>query len=172
MKCLPHLKIPQAKGIVLHDWHAEILALRAFNHFLIQECLELARSPTSSSHFLRRRRQSETNEQGSSQPFTLREDLKLHMYCSEAPCGDASMELTMDAQEDATPWPEPASFSTESTADKNELHGRGYFSQLGIVRRKPCECRLYNPVILRVDSLMAIYHSPPGRTPGSLQVLL
>ena len=57
------------------------------------------------------------------------------------------MELTMDAQEDATPWPEPASSTAESTLEGleiNELHGRGYFSQLEIVRRKPCEEPLSN----------------------------
>lgn len=140
MKCLPHSKIAQAKGIVLHDWHAEVLALRAFNHFLIQECLELAGTPATSSPFLRRRRQSDLQEQGCSQPFVLRDDLKLHMYCSEAPCGDASMELIMDAQEDATPWPEPADSAPEGILQQTELLGRGHFSQLGIVRRKPCTC--------------------------------
>lgn len=147
MKCLPLSKIPQAKGVVLHDWHAEILALRAFNHFLIQECHELARSPTFSSPFLRRRRQSDCHEHERPQPFTLRDELKLHMYCSEAPCGDASMELTMSAQEDATPWPEPAGSATESNPEETELLGRGYFSQLGIVRRKPCGCTRYKPAI-------------------------
>jgi len=156
MKCLPHSKIAQAKGIVLHDWHAEILALRAFNHFLIEECLELARSPASSSPFLRRRRQSDIQERKPSQPFMLRDDLKLHMYCSEAPCGDASMELTMDAQEDATPWLEPASSATEGIFDGAELHGRGFFSQLGIVRRKPCACRSYTPFIRRRGFLMTL----------------
>lgn len=149
MKCLPLSKIPQAKGVVLHDWHAEILALRAFNHFLIQECHELARSPAFSSLFLRRRKQSDTHEHDSPQPFKLRDGLKLHMYCSEAPCGDASMELTMGAQEDPTPWPEPAGSATESNSEETKLLGRGYFSQLGIVRRKPCGCLLYKPAILR-----------------------
>lgn len=43
------------------------------------------------------------------------------------------MELTMAAQEDATPWGEP------EIIDESEqtLPGRGYFSRLGIVRRKP-----------------------------------
>jgi len=141
MKCLPHSKISQAKGTVLHDWHAEILAVRAFNHFLVQECLDLANSPASSSPFLLQRRQSDTHEQKCSQPFALRDDLKLYMYCSEAPCGDASMELIMDAQKDATPWPERSSSGTESFPEGDELLGRGYFSQLGIVRRKPCTCQ-------------------------------
>ncbi|KAK3109394.1 hypothetical protein LTR53_017397, partial [Teratosphaeriaceae sp. CCFEE 6253] len=42
MKCLPHVKLEQAKGNVLHDWHGEILALRAFNLWLVDECAALA----------------------------------------------------------------------------------------------------------------------------------
>jgi tRNA-specific adenosine deaminase 1 len=80
------------------------------------------------------------------------------MYCSEAPCGDASMELVMDAQEDATPWISApptisASFidkvNTESSsypfnlpdvnleASISALRGRSNFSHLGSVRLKP-----------------------------------
>lgn len=140
MKCLPHGKIAQANGIVLHDWHAEVLAIRAFNHFLVQECDDLAKSAAASSFFIRRREEHEMDGQGGSQPFTIRDDVQLHMYCSEAPCGDASMENTMDAQKDATPWPDHAPSATEMHSQDPILHGRGYFSQLGIVRRKPCMC--------------------------------
>lgn len=51
------------------------------------------------------------------------------------------MELTMAAQEDASPWELPASTldSTQYSPPESEsaLPGRAYFSQLGIVRRKP-----------------------------------
>jgi tRNA-specific adenosine deaminase 1 len=43
------------------------------------------------------------------------------------------MELTMAAQEDATPW----STNTEASTDEPTLHGRGYFGALGVTRRKP-----------------------------------
>ena len=33
MKCLPLLKALFANGNILHDWHAEIIALGAFNPF-------------------------------------------------------------------------------------------------------------------------------------------
>lgn len=51
----------------------------------------------------------------------------------------------MDAQDDPTPWPvkDPtrADFMyPTSEASQGILHGRAYFSQLGIVRRKPCQC--------------------------------
>jgi tRNA-specific adenosine deaminase 1 len=46
------------------------------------------------------------------------------------------MELTMATQEDPTPW-EVASLP-ERGAEDSVLRGRGYFSELGTVRRKPC----------------------------------
>ncbi|KAI0509229.1 adenosine deaminase/editase [Xylaria bambusicola] len=158
MKCLPSSKLPQAQGNVLHDWHAEVLAIRAFNCFVLDECRALASGSKSSSPFIRRRDGAEIaaipnsvelhngDENWHSQPFAWREDVILHMYCSEAPCGDASMELTMASQEDATPWsipvvPQQETLSIPSivpdSAPDTLLPGRAYFSQLGIVRRKP-----------------------------------
>ncbi|KAI1092902.1 adenosine deaminase/editase [Rostrohypoxylon terebratum] len=144
MKCLPSSKVTQAQGNVLHDWHAEILAIRAFNRFVLDECKILAQG--GSSKFLRRRTSDEMNNSYSGeieaekswhgQPFAWREDIILHMYCSEAPCGDASMELIMDSQEDATPWEMPPEV-TAAASSSGTLPGRAYFSQLGIVRRKP-----------------------------------
>jgi tRNA-specific adenosine deaminase 1 len=132
MKCLPIHKIPHAKGCILHDWHAEVLAIRGLNAFLIQECLDLAKSTEYTSPYLCRR----SSDSSRFQPFTLREALRIQMYCSEAPCGDASMELVMNAQEDATPWELPA--HDDRTLEETPLRGRGYFSELGRVRRKPC----------------------------------
>lgn len=136
MKCLPSHKVPQAQGFVLHDWHAEILAIRGFNCYLLQECHQLLESNDHTSPFIRRRNRSELSVSRGLQPFTIHERVKIYMYCSEVPCGDASMELTMSSQEDATPW---AVLPEASNADQPEvLKGRGYFSELGIVRRKPC----------------------------------
>lgn len=74
-------------------------------------------------------------------PFELREDLSIWMYCTCAPCGDASMELCIAAQEDATPWelssPNPSVPTNEDDPTKRLLDGRAYFSILGVVRRKP-----------------------------------
>ncbi|KAI0162035.1 adenosine deaminase/editase [Xylariaceae sp. FL1272] len=153
MKCLPSSKLSQAQGNVLHDWHAEILCIRAFNRFVLDECHALASGLKTLSDFIRRQSSSELpsapeskhkcyeNGLWDSHPFAWREDVILHMYCSEAPCGDASMELTMAAQEDASPWPSPE-FQNSSSAPvptdlESLLPGRAYFSQLGIVRRKP-----------------------------------
>ncbi|PYI17789.1 hypothetical protein BO99DRAFT_482960 [Aspergillus violaceofuscus CBS 115571] len=205
-KCLAASQLPNCKGLVLHDWHAEVLALRAFNYWVLSEVRGLllgedvaattqSSSPSSSpspSRFIRRRSPQQQQQQHPDQPpFELQPDLKVYMCCTCAPCGDASMELTMAAQEDPTPWvedpspSEPVSLSnppapeephpthpttskpptaalsstsnphTSTTVAKtppttdppssaptkpppaNLLDGRGHFSKLGIVRRKP-----------------------------------
>ncbi|KAF2875470.1 adenosine deaminase/editase [Massariosphaeria phaeospora] len=145
MKCLPSSKLPLANGNILHDWHAEVLALRSFNRFLLDECHLLSTLPYPSSQYIRQRPPIERTET-ELQPFTFREDVEIHMYCSEAPCGDASMELIMQAQDDATPWTSPLSVVTgtsdvDRTGQGEEplavLRGRSHFGHLGAVRCKP-----------------------------------
>ncbi|KAK3078384.1 hypothetical protein LTS18_007641 [Coniosporium uncinatum] len=137
MKCLPTSKLSPAKGNVLHDWHAEILAIRAFNRFLVDECADLAATGLRRAAYLRWREEGEKSP-ADFQPFAVKEDVGIHMYCSEAPCGDGSMELVMQEQDDATPWElPPATANDEDWSNEQPLRGRGYFSQLGIVRLKP-----------------------------------
>lgn len=136
MKCVPQNKIADLLGNVIHDSHAEILALRAFNRFLLDQCADLAakgsnrqdgnpdsivewRKPPSKplndkenhaehvsqeSDMRNAQQIDDVPDLWQAQPFRIKPSLRIHMYCSEAPCGDASMELTMAAQEDATPW--------------------------------------------------------------------
>jgi tRNA-specific adenosine deaminase 1 len=95
MKCLPQSKISQAQGVVLHDWHAETVAIRSFNQFLLGECQSLAQSGEQKSDYLRRRIPAEITA-SHFQPFTLNEDVILHMYCSEAPCTWPSIAFVID----------------------------------------------------------------------------
>ncbi|KAH0497133.1 hypothetical protein TgHK011_004463 [Trichoderma gracile] len=149
MKCLPAAKLAEAKGVAIHDWHAEVLAIRTFNRFLLDECQTLVESKSHEHESILQRDDSRPIDPqsggGYTRHFKVRKDVKLHMYCSEAPCGDASMELIMAAQADASPWQLPTSqqapvnnTSADSEPDSaTQLPGRAYFSQLGIVRRKP-----------------------------------
>ncbi|KAL4875995.1 adenosine deaminase/editase, partial [Aspergillus karnatakaensis] len=172
-KCLPASQITHCNGLVLHDSHAEILAMRAFNFWLLSECHSyLSReqeSPDSSSasardtdqsvsQYIRRRKRLQiSGKEGPEPPFELRPDIAIYMYCTCAPCGDASMELVMAAQEDPTPWempmpdpipttpsdtsPQPQSQNKSQNKNQNEkpilLSGRAHFQNLGSVRRKP-----------------------------------
>jgi len=95
MKCLPAIKLPVLNGMGLHDWHAEIMAIRAFNHFVLEECRDIAIHGRP-SEFLRRRDDEELAilEKESvwhGQPFAWRDNVTLYMYCSEAPCKCLSM---------------------------------------------------------------------------------
>lgn len=180
MKCLPQNKLSSANGLILHDWHAEVLAIRSFNHFVLQECKAILATENGpkpyESPYLHRRTNDDVERtngkevddndgcQKQQQPFVWKDNVTLHMYCSEAPCGDASMELTMSAQEDASPWESPlpprllakanscSSSSSSFAATENPqnqlpsppsstpdllLLGRACFSHLGVVRRKP-----------------------------------
>ncbi|PKS09178.1 hypothetical protein jhhlp_003792 [Lomentospora prolificans] len=167
MKCLPAAKLKEASGNGLHDWHAEILAIRAFNHYLLSEAVKLSQSTGENGESFILQWATPADREAVSQPFTIRNDVKLYMYSSEAPCknlylpqsssatsrtslilivsppvqgGDASMELTMSAQEDPTPWVVPTSSDQGGavpSASPSQLPGRQYFSNLGIVRRKP-----------------------------------
>lgn len=86
MKCLPRTKVTQAQGVVLHDWHAEIVAIRSFNRFLLDEIQASIASDSYTSRYLRRRAPSELTKEHF-QPFAVNEGIIFHMYCSEAPCG-------------------------------------------------------------------------------------
>lgn len=132
MKCLPATKVTLAQGTTLHDWHAEIVAMRAFNFFLLQECSNLLEDESAHSSILRRRL-GEERSTSNFQPFAIKDGVMIFMYSSEAPCGDASMELVMSSQEDATPW----TIASDECEPSQVMKGRGYFSELGIVRRKP-----------------------------------
>lgn len=147
MKCLPASKVAKANGNVLHDWHAEVLAIRGFNRWILDECAQLAEQgrdgrgewvdwaderacdgetgdSTTEAHASSTRK--------TRPPFRLKPDVQIHMFCSQAPCGDASMELTMASQPDATPWT-----SAAPSSKPEDMLGRGHFDLLGVVRRKP-----------------------------------
>ena len=147
VKCLPISQVSDAMGIVLHDQHAEILAIRAFNRFLLKESMVLIQNGLRENACVRRAGASEAIIH----PFALADDIQIYMYCSDAPCGDASMELVMRSQPDSTPWVPPAADGT--------MYGRGYFSQLGRVRRKPgtsmrssCYCSSLHSFAARPDA--------------------
>ncbi|CAK3957622.1 related to tRNA-specific adenosine deaminase 1 [Lecanosticta acicola] len=155
MKCLPREKVEagEIQGNVLHDWHAEVLAIRGFNRWILDECEELVRREEKEEgtwvrwrderrmQMLEEGDRVEGKEETFEPPFELQPNISIHMYCSQAPCGDASMELTMAEQEDATPWttPPPSAISSSPSEPSEEITmlGRGHFDQLGIVRRKP-----------------------------------
>lgn len=85
MKCLPASKISQSNGVGIHDWHAEVLAIRTFNRFLLDECENILDEDDESSIIQKKINASNLNDTPL-QLFEIKDGVKLHMYCSEAPC--------------------------------------------------------------------------------------
>lgn len=158
-KCLPAPSLPRCNGAVLHDCHAEVLALRGWNRWLLAEIERLSKGGYV-SRWVEYRPHAHAQDGGSVaeppvKPFILRPDVRIYLFSTEAPCGDASMglliESTVQTHGDATAWPEPEprSISTSDPPPEPQLdtstypptapplHGRAYFSLLGLVRRKP-----------------------------------
>ncbi|CAA16857.1 tRNA specific adenosine-37 deaminase Tad1 [Schizosaccharomyces pombe] len=121
VKCTPAGIIKNEQlGSVLHDCHAEILALRCFNRLLLEHCILIKES----------KKDTWLLEVADNGKFTLNSNLLIHLYVSECPCGDASMELLASRLENNKPW--------NLTVDSEKLmRGRADFGLLGIVRTKP-----------------------------------
>ncbi|EXJ63754.1 hypothetical protein A1O7_00089 [Cladophialophora yegresii CBS 114405] len=137
-KCLSASAMHKCKGLVLHDSHAEVLALRGLNHWLLSEVQAMLQIPAYQSPYLEfcQRQSTLTDEEDCAQvdgpPFNIKDNIKICFFTTEAPCGDASMELLIESfpSSAATPWPADGQRDIQ-------LQGRGHFSLLGYTRRKP-----------------------------------
>lgn len=142
-KSIPVSALSKCKGLILHDCHAEILALRGFNYWLLAEIRRMLDSESYESIWLEFTSPGDgahsSSHKWSPFPFRLREGVQVSLFSTEAPCGDASMELLMNATEaagrDITPWPVTTAVPNISTPQLPP--GRGCFSNLGALRRKP-----------------------------------
>lgn len=132
-KSLPVSALPRCEGRVLHDCHAEILALRGLNYWLLGEMECILQNPGYESAWLKLNDSLEDEADGLSSryPIALRADVRISLFSTTAPCGDASMDLLVRASSDAHPWPE------ENIVPGSLPLGRGHFSLLGRLRRKP-----------------------------------
>jgi double-stranded RNA-specific adenosine deaminase len=75
-------------GIFLKDMHAEVLAKRGFQRFLLQECfvaIKAVRDGTAPSRFLECMNIS-------TMELRFREGITVHLYSSSQPCGNASIK--------------------------------------------------------------------------------
>ncbi|KDQ64964.1 hypothetical protein JAAARDRAFT_28624 [Jaapia argillacea MUCL 33604] len=123
-KCLPTSKFPLA-GDALHDSHAEVLARRGAIRWFVEEVQRYA--GTGSSDWI---------ERVEGDKFDLKPHVKMYMYVSTVPCGDAStrylassQDPTMSTLKSSTPWA-PLPPNTPS-------RGRDNYSLHGVLRTKP-----------------------------------
>lgn len=121
VKAMPDTKLNISKGTVVHDSHAEILCIRGFNRFVLKECEKALKG---SSDYISR----STNGK-----FEAIPGLKIHLYISEAPCGDSSLSNTVERSLDEEEWKD----SSKPIVQSGPLRGREYFRETGLVRTKP-----------------------------------
>lgn len=114
VKVLPDKVRTYSQGKIVHDMHAEVLALRLFNYFLLQE------ASNSESKWVRKH----------DNRLKFRGDVKLALFVSEPPCGDASMNYLSSSLASNEAW-------TSAAKDTTFQRGRNNFDQLGVVRTKP-----------------------------------
>lgn len=119
VKTMPDEVRKYSSGWIVHDMHAEILCLRLFNWLLVEEAMTFS---TEGLSLLEENKEKETCR------FKLRESIKLALYVSEPPCGDASMS-GLSANQEA--WEEPP------TKKLQVMRGRAHFNKVGVVRTKP-----------------------------------
>lgn len=118
VKSLPEKVREYSLGLMVHDMHAEVLSIRSLNRFLLEECQKdsdlVVRNDTTHK-------------------FKFKDDIKLGLFISEPPCGDASMNYLILSKQDNAPWEE----ETPEPKKRKIIRGRSHFDKLGIVRTKP-----------------------------------
>ncbi|KZP13087.1 hypothetical protein FIBSPDRAFT_835570 [Athelia psychrophila] len=142
-KCLPAARIPPA-GDALHDSHAEILARRAAVRWFYEE---IGRDVAGErSTWLRRGEGAGTGE-GDGGRYELEEGVRLHLYVSTPPCGDASTRFLASFQDpaiallkDGSPLPSPSpnvALLPETAPALALARGRDGYALYGVLRTKP-----------------------------------
>lgn len=131
VKTMPNQVRKYSLGWIVHDMHAEILCLRMFNWLLVEQIRHFAENGLD----LLQETDSDTKCR-----FRLRKNIKLALYISEPPCGDASMSGVAAGGQ---AWEEPP------TKKHQVMRGRAHFNKVGIVRTKPG----------RADSLVSLSKS-------------
>lgn len=129
VKATPDSELSRSCGKMIHDGHAEILALRSFNTVLLHEIRNIQQG--SCSKFI-----SKSDEEGI---YSWNKELKIALYISKLPCGDASMDTIKDSTDPDAKFPimddDPYQFidPTNTTI----LRGRLNFKRRKVVRTKP-----------------------------------
>ncbi|EHN02554.1 Tad1p [Saccharomyces cerevisiae x Saccharomyces kudriavzevii VIN7] len=131
VKALPDSELQRSGGKLLHDCHAEILALRGANTVLLKHIKDY--DPANGSDFI------ESNNEIPIR-FNLKDDWELALYISRLPCGDASMDFLNDScknNEDFIKIQDNDAFQYVDPKVKTILRGRLNFHKKSVVRTKP-----------------------------------
>ncbi|CCM03388.1 uncharacterized protein FIBRA_05518 [Fibroporia radiculosa] len=127
-KCLPTNRFPR-EGDALHDSHAEVLARRGAVRWFLEEILRVTAKLTS-------KYESPWIYKAKNGKFGLREGIRVHLYTSTVPCGDASTQFLASSQDEKMA-------TLKNSAQFPELppntasRGRDNYSLFGVLRTKP-----------------------------------
>ncbi|CAL9735578.1 tRNA-specific adenosine deaminase 1 [Monosporozyma servazzii] len=127
VKATPDSDLARSSGKMLHDCHAEILAIRGFNAILLDEMIHLKKGDTSKYLM------------SSGDKFRWNDKWSLALFISRLPCGDASM----DSIDSSTDEDKLINMSDDDPYQyilpdhKETLRGRFNFKKKGYVRTKP-----------------------------------
>ncbi|KAG8994763.1 hypothetical protein FRB94_012576 [Tulasnella sp. JGI-2019a] len=131
-KCLSESKLP-LDGQALHDSHAEVLARRGFVRWLFEEIIRL-QVDGYVSHWIC----SQPESLGGRRTFRIRDSVRVHLYVSTLPCGDASMlALSLSQDPEMAALKAHSSGSTFESSPETALRGRNGYDLRGAWRTKP-----------------------------------
>jgi tRNA-specific adenosine deaminase 1 len=143
LSCLNHLKVSD-QGDSVNDCHAEVLCVRSFRAYLYRQIMYAINNEESILE----------HDQSRNPPFRLKDAL-VHLYVSQAPCGDASMDMLQDRQtEEEIARNRSTLLNSNTRIDSGLLNehvlgtvyrGRMDYSIKGVARTKPG----------RIDSIMS-----------------
>ncbi|KIM45922.1 hypothetical protein M413DRAFT_23732 [Hebeloma cylindrosporum] len=128
-KCLPVQRLSSSRGEVVHDSHAEVLARRCALRWFLEEISRVhsQEGPCGTSSWIIRR---------SNGKYALQEGVKLNLYISTVPCGDASMQLLASVQDEDMAALKNSSVFPDLCATAAS-RGRDNYARLGVLRTKP-----------------------------------
>ncbi|AAS53638.1 AFR267Wp [Eremothecium gossypii ATCC 10895] len=128
VKALPDKELERSHGRMVHDSHAEILALRGFNAVLLQQAKLVTDGRSAECDLVE---QAKTQDR-----FRLASRWQAALYISKAPCGDCSMDMADDDADEMTFSPDdPIQYVAEH--NYTMLRGRFNYSRKGVARTKP-----------------------------------
>lgn len=127
VKALPDSLLDRSSGKMVHDCHAEILAIRGFNSVILKHISDLKSGKGSDLIDVMDGK------------YQWKPYLKLILYISRLPCGDASMDNVEIGDEDIHKFPvlNDDSYQFAKKDNRTILRGRLDFSKKSVVRTKP-----------------------------------
>ncbi|CCE64204.1 hypothetical protein TPHA_0G03640 [Tetrapisispora phaffii CBS 4417] len=128
VKATPDADLDRSQGKIIHDCHAEILALRCFNIFLLDTINRIS-NHDGTSKFVQ---VTKTNS------YEWNKKWDLALYISKLPCGDASMDDLMkvgDTAEFEITDDNPLQYIDPK--NKTTIRGRLNYKKRDVIRTKP-----------------------------------